>query len=178
MPKLPKKTYSMDVCYKSDVGLHRQDTTKHPIAMAYGFSDDNAPDGDSITLGSIMNLRINDGDQMWFTLGDIAAQPAQVSKVEIQCDDVTNGLGNPTRNVSPFNGWVNGTYTVHDPFTPEMQGGSAGTNMMGWWKVLGPFTAQLSSGTQGKKTYEITVTVTLTNGRIFKADPEVDVMSE
>jgi len=169
--------FALDIVYKSDVTPWVTPDMAHPIAAAYGF----VSLGQSHTeIGEIVDLSINAGDSIDFSIFDIAAQPAPISSIVISVNDVTppNNPNNPIRNVSPF-GWPNGTQMWANPqFTHAPPNGySTGCNMVGYGLVLGRFTAQASPGRKNK-TYDITITITLTNGRVFQVDPEMDVMAE
>ena len=171
--------YALDVVYKSDVTPWVTPDATHPIAMAYGFV---RLDPTHTEIGEIVDLSINAGDTVDFSIFDIAAQPTPISGIVISVNDVTppNTPNNPSRNVSPF-GWPNGTKTFPtQPFTHIPPNGySSGCNMQAYGLTLGRFTAQPSPGTGRRvKIYDITITITLTNGRVFQVDPEMDVMAE
>ncbi len=175
---MPTQTFALDVCYKSDVSTLFTPNANNPISMAYGFVQ--MVDNDNfIERGAIVDLSIDAGDDVSFTFLDIAANPATISSIVISCNDVTppNNPNNPIRNVSPF-GWTNGTYTVPTTqLTNTSSFGSSGCNMNGHGLTIGPFTAQAAPGKKNK-TYDITITIILTNGTVFQVDPEMDVMAE
>jgi hypothetical protein len=169
--------FALDVVYKSDVTPKVTPDLAHPIAMAYGFV---AIGQTNPEVGEKVDLSINAGDSVTFSIFDIAAAPAPISSVVINVNDVTppNNPNNPIKNVSPF-GWPDGTQRwVNPTFTHVPPNGySTGCNMVAFGLVLGNFTAQAAPGRKNK-TYDITVTITLQNGRVFQVDPEMDVMAE
>ncbi|MDX2044928.1 MAG: hypothetical protein SF097_27200 [Acidobacteriota bacterium] len=179
---MPTQSFALDVCYKSDVSTLFTPNQNNPIAMADGFV--NSTNGLS-EVGAIIDLSVNAGDQIRFTFLDIAdsavAAANTIASMVIQCDDVTppRNTHNPIRGGNPF-GWPAGTYVVPAAdLANRTSFGSTGCNMNGFGNTIGPFTAQAANG-QGRgqiKTYELTITITLTNGRVFQVDPEVDVQS-
>lgn len=160
--------YYLDIAYQSDISV--VDTTK-PISMAYGFVQQIS--GGYQGKGEKVDQRINVGDLVGFAIYDTASNPSPISSVVITCEDVTNP--NSKTGMDPFGWSTPGTFT--SPNTGLSSGGtSTGCNMYGYYLIVGNFTSQSKGQGKGqKKTYDITITVTLQNGRVFQVDPDMDV---
>lgn len=167
---MPQQNYALDVAYQSDIAV--VDTTK-PISMSYGFVLLSQVGNSG--LGEKVDQSINVGDTVIFSVFDTtgASSAAPVTSIVITCKDVTNP-NNPS-NMDPFGWSTPGTYTLQNP-TFITNGVSAGCNMRGFGLSTSWFTAQGKGQGKGqKKTYDITITVNLQNGRVFSVDPEVDI---
>lgn len=164
------KQYALDIVYKSDVTPNSTPAdVNNPIAMSYGFV---LLGSQNINRGEKVDLSIHNGDAVTFSVFDMAQNPASIASIVVTCADVTNPR-NPIAQQSPF-GWTNGTYTSNNPVFTDPYGRSTGCNMAGLHGLsLTIATATLQGN--NTKTYDITVTVTLTDGTVFQVDPEIDV---
>lgn len=159
--------YSLDVAFSSTTRSIPNNSTKPILAMGYGFSQ-QAPGGSWQEEGQGI-LKVRADSPFVFTAFDTAPGNAQkVTTFEVDFPDKNNPfvdehghpIGTPDSIVVTGNN-IN-----------SQNGQSAGCNVVGLYSMIGPYYITLSAI---GSTIVCTVKITLSNGQVFRVDPEMQV---
>ncbi|MBL8188133.1 MAG: hypothetical protein JNK38_09000 [Acidobacteria bacterium] len=166
-------TYGFDVALKSDVTPQSPATSTNPIAMAFGYSL-TPDDGKMYEDGEKTKEAIPQNSYISFQVYDLAddATKKTISSVTISFKDGT----------APFDGWANGEMTFSGPqivtVSKAQSTGCNVTSTVGYGMGGNSSQPSLRFEAINVGTYEMTITVTMTDGTVFQVDPEMDVMAE
>jgi hypothetical protein len=157
--KTSPPSYSLDVAFSSAA---QPLSKKDPIfAMGFGFSE--LIPGDHWKGTGQGRETVPRTAHVFFSVYDTANQPETVTLITLHFP-----------GPSPFvNSGGNTGTTIKVKPKGSQHGHSAGCNVVGLAWIIGPYV--VSDAIEDGAQYEVTVSVTLADGRVFQVDPEIIV---
>lgn len=154
-PNLP--SYSLDVAFSSAT----KPLTAGPIlAMGYGFAE--LVPGDPWKSNGQGTESVQRRSDVYFSVYDTATKPEKVTLITLHFP-----------GPSPFSNAEGAGVSI--PVQPKgsQPGQSVGCNVVGLAWIIGPYT--VSDAIEDGAEYDVAVSVTLDDGRVFRVDPEIIV---
>lgn len=151
-------SYSLDVAFSSAT----QPLTGDPIlAMGYGFAE--LLPGEPWKGSGQGTEKVPRESKVFFSVYDTAPEPEPVTLITLHFPDK-----------SPFtNSDAQSGTTIEVVPDGSQPGQSVGCNVEGLAWIIGPYI--VSDAIEDNTSYEITVSVTLQDGRVFRVDPDIIV---
>lgn len=155
----PQPSYSLDVAFSS--ATQALSNTDPILAMGFGFAE--LIPGEHWKGTGQGRETVPRTSQVFFSVYDTAPKPEPVSLITLHFP-----------GLSPFsNSAGNSGTTIKVKPKGSQHGHSAGCNVVGLAWIIGPYI--VSENITDGATYDVTVSVTLKDGRVFQVDPEIIV---